>query len=404
MLVLHNRSFLPGSPQKRVMGWLGILLLFLITAAGALLYLIIYKSCPACDPGDIADAAWQRLREDMGMMFVLAATPLLMVSLFILAQGSRNRERLVLTETGMEYRSPLLGPLNVLQPDWSLQWLEVRRAWIGPMFRFASGQFTCLFLDAGGNKRRVLLYPWVDPRDYHPRSLRAEKAYIEALQKQQGPEYQALTTDSPVVRFISEHVRGVEIEPASPRSSAFALEKHPWTLAMVVLFFLLVAYTVVDGFMVIGETYVSRPAYELFAVGGLAAAILATRLLRAKAVPPRESALLGALLGAAIGCALYPGALRLNQWTDSAGLQVHTYRSQGEGRFTPPDESLPELRFEDHSEYWRQIGAGESREFELRRGGLGFYQLNMRPIHKAVVAFYRNKERAGREATTARPG
>ena len=146
MLVLHNRSFLPGSPQQRVMIWLGVLLLFLVIAAGALLYLIVYKTCPACDPGDIAESAWQRLREDMGMVFVLAATPLLTISLLILAHGSRNRERLVLTETGMEYRSSLPGPLNVLQRDWSLQWLEVRRAWIGPMFSFAGGQFTSLFL------------------------------------------------------------------------------------------------------------------------------------------------------------------------------------------------------------------------------------------------------------------
>ena len=352
MLVLHNRSFLPGSPQQRTMVWLGVLLVFFL----------------------------------------------------ILAIGSRNRERLILTETGIEFRSPLPGPLNFLHRDWSLQWLEVRRAWIGPMFKFAGGQFTSLFFETGNERRRILIYPWVDPRYYRPRTLRKEKAYVDALQKQLGPEYEALTTESAVVRYIAEHVRGVEIEPAPTGSTGFALEKNPWALGVVVLFFLLAAYTVIDGFVLIGETYVTRPAYEVFATGGLLAAIVAARLLRARGVPNLESAVLGVLLGAAIGCALHPGALRLNQWTDSSGLHVHTYRSQGQGRFTPLDESLPELQFDDYPEYWREIGVGEHQDFELRRGGLDFYQLNMAPIHDAIVEHYRRKNRPGREAGKVRPG
>ncbi len=396
MLVLHNRSFLPGSPQQRTMVWLGVLLLCLIIAAGALLYLIVYEACPTCSPGEITVSAWERLIEEKGMVFALAATPALLVFFLILAIGSRNRERLIL--------SPLPEPLNFLQRDWSMQWHEVRRAWIGPMFKFAGGQFTSLFFETGNKRRRILIYPWVDPSHYRPRTLRKEKAYIDALQKQQGPEYEALTTESAVVRYIAEHVRGVDIEPAPTGPTGFALEKNPWALGVVVLFFLLAAYTVIDGFVLIGETYVTRPAYEVFATGGLLAAIVAARLLRARGVPNLESAVLGVLLGAATGCALYPGALRLNQWTDSSGLHVYTYRSQGQGRFTPLDESLPELHFDDYPEYWREIGVGEHQDFEFRRGGLGFYQLNMAPIHDAIVEHYRRKNRPGREAGKVRPG
>jgi len=190
-------------------------------------------------------------------------------------------------------------------------------------------------------------------------------------------------------------VRGIKIEPAPTGSAGFALEKNPWSLGVLVLFFLLVAYTLVDAFVLIGEIYVTRPAYEAFAAGGLVAAIVATRLLRARGVPNLESSVLGVLLGTAIGCAVYPGALRLNQWTDSAGLRIHTYQSQGQGRFTPLDESLPELHFEDYPEYWREFGAGEDRDFELRRGGLGFYQLNMAPILDDIAAYYRHKDRPG---------
>jgi hypothetical protein len=378
-----------------MMVWLGVLLLCLMFAAGALLYLILYETCPTCDPGEIAVSAWERLLKEKGMIFALLATPVLLAYFLILAFGSRNRERLILTETGIEFRSPLPGPLNFLHRDWSLKWLEVRRAWIGPMFKFAGGQFTSLFLETSNKRRRILLYPWVDPHHYRPRTLRKEKAHINALQKQQGPEYEALTTESAVIRYIAENVRGIEIKPALTGTTGFALEKNPWALGVVVLFFLLVAYTAIDGFVLIGETYVTRPAYEVFAAVGLLAAIVAARLLRARGVPKLESAVLGVLLGAAIGCALYPGALRLNQWTDRSGLHVHTYRSQGQGRFTPLDESLPELHFDDYPEYWRGIGVGEHQDFELRRGGLGFHQLNMAPIHDAMVEHYRNKNRPG---------
>jgi len=377
------------------MVWLGVLLLCLIVAAGALLYMILYNVCPTCSPSEIAASAREKLLEEKGMVFALAATPLLLVFFLVLAFGSRHRERLILTETGVEFRSPLPGPLNFLHRDWSLQWIEVRRAWIGPIFKFAGGQFTSLFFETGNKRRRILLYPWVDPRHYRPRTLRKEKAYIDALQKQQGPEYEALTTESSVVRYIAEHVRGIKIESAPTGSAGFALEKNPWSLGVLVLFFLLVAYTLVDAFVLIGEIYVTRPAYEAFAAGGLVAAIVATRLLRARGVPNLESSVLGVLLGTAIGCAVYPGALRLNQWTDSAGLRIHTYQSQGQGRFTPLDESLPELHFEDYPEYWREFGAGEDRDFELRRGGLGFYQLNMAPILDDIAAYYRHKDRPG---------
>lgn len=237
MLVLHNRGFLPGSPQQRIMIWLGVLLLCLIIVAGALLYLILYQACPNCSPSEIADSAWERLLQDKGMVFALVATPVLLMYFLILAYGSRTRERLILTETGIEFRSPMPGPLNFLRRDWSLQWLSVRRAWIGPMYKIAGGQFTSLFLETGNKQRRILLYPWVDPRHYRPRTLRKEKAYIDALQKQQRPEYEALVTESVVVKYIAEYVRGVEIEPPPTGPTRFALEKNRWTLGVVVLFF-----------------------------------------------------------------------------------------------------------------------------------------------------------------------
>ncbi|MCK7509538.1 MAG: hypothetical protein MZV70_39540 [Desulfobacterales bacterium] len=48
----------------------------------------------------------------------------------------------------------------------------------------------------------------------------------------------------------------------------------------------------------------------------------------------------------------------------------------------------PALEFPGHHEYWAQFKPGSVHQFELRRGGLGFYQLNMRPLEKALREYY----------------
>ncbi len=55
------------------------------------------------------------------------------------------------------------------------------------------------------------------------------------------------------------------------------------------------------------------------------------------------------------------------------------------------DEKVPNLVFDIGSGYWRQFEPGDSKTFELRMGGLGFYQVNMRPIYAEQKEFYRSQ-------------
>ncbi len=43
-------------------------------------------------------------------------------------------------------------------------------------------------------------------------------------------------------------------------------------------------------------------------------------------------------------------------------------------------------------EYWAQFESGSIHHFELRKGGLGFYQLNMAPVYAAMKEFYREHQ------------
>ena len=52
------------------------------------------------------------------------------------------------------------------------------------------------------------------------------------------------------------------------------------------------------------------------------------------------------------------------------------------------EEEVPDLVFDISSEYWEQFTPGDTKSFELRFGGLGFYQINMNAIYAEQRAFY----------------
>ena len=105
-------------------------------------------------------------------------------------------------------------------------------------------------------------------------------------------------------------------------------------------------------------------------------------------VPRIETLGLSLLLGGAVGFALYPGVLCLNEATDTEGLRTCEYRLTEYVVFSPVDPDLPVLRFPGQADYWRRFRLGTMHSFELRKGGLGFYQVNMQPVHARMREYY----------------
>jgi hypothetical protein len=203
-----------------------------------------------------------------------------------------------------------------------------------------------------------------------------------------GPELERTIAESPLMRFVSARVPRLEMRPGwAGAATAYALEKNRRALALVVLFIALVSYGIVDSYAS-AETYAGSPPYFLFAAAGLLAGGLAWIWLRAGEVPASERAVIAVLLGAALGAALHPGLLRANQLTDSAGLRTYRYTLEADLRLIPLESGPPALRFPRDLEYWMQFRRGSVHEFRLRRGGLGFYQIDMAPVHEALRAYY----------------
>ncbi len=172
----------------------------------------------------------------------------------------------------------------------------------------------------------------------------------------------------------------------------FALEENPSTLLALVLFFGFVSYALIDGAFLLQETYAERPFYEFYAITGiLLTIIVGVWLLRAQ-VPRVESLTLAVLVGAGLAVALYPGLLRINAISDPSGLQEYAYVLESNQTFKAVDMGLPALHFERDREYWAQFELGSIHHFELRNGGLGFYQLNVAPVYAALKEFYRGQE------------
>jgi len=160
---------------------------------------------------------------------------------------------------------------------------------------------------------------------------------------------------------------------------------------LVILGIALLVYGLVD-IALYEESYAVEPPLVLFAVAGAVVAFAGMLWLDLAGTPRAQTLALALLLGGGTGVALYSGLLRLNEATNSEGLRSYEYRLTRDSVFAPVDPRLPELDFSNYGNYWRQFKLGTTHSFELRKGGLGFYQVNMAPVRERMVAYFRGEK------------
>jgi hypothetical protein len=383
-VILKNRALLAPELQ-RAMSW-AVALVFAALLAGSAF--MLHLSGQSVDPSAVRelieralDLLCERPLEFATLVGGLVLSPL--PALYV--ARARRDERLVITAQDLEYVSPLPRALQFLQPAWTVRWTQVHRASLAPSRMAPGPQFMQLVLELGLERRRLMPYVWVDPQTYRPPNPRDPR---EARRRMQRDAVIAELRASPLLAAVARHAPQFAVDWDAVGPGQFALEKNPWTLGAVVVFFALFGYALLDGLFLNLETYALPPGYGGSAAAGGAAALAVFGLLRRARVPSGESAALAALIGAALGAALYPGLLRINQLTDVQGLQVHAYEHRGGGYFVPRASGPPPLDLSRYGEYWTLRRPGTGYEFELRRGGLGFYQLNLAPLYAVMREHY----------------
>ncbi len=358
-----------------------------IFAVGALVFIfpdILDLSGEGCRK--LLERTWQNMKAEpleLTLFGIFGLFGLLQSGYVLLARG---RERLLVDEVGIRYVSPLPEFLQALRPSWRLQWSQIRQARIETARM--SPLFLVIVLDAGLVQRKIAPFQWVvtddepigpaDPRKWRSLDPEAIRGLLQLL---------------PVTQMLAS--AGIDLNLDALRSSVsilFALEENPSTLLALVLFFGFVSYALIDGAFLIQETYVERPFYEFYVVTGIVVSIIVGVWLLRVQVPRAESLTLAALIGAGFAVALYPGLLRINAVSDPSGLQKYAYVLESNHTFRAVDAGLPALHFERDGQYWAQFASGSIHHFELRKGGLGFYQLNMAPVYAAMKEFYREHQ------------
>lgn len=388
-LVLRNRVFMLDRANKlMVVG--SMVLVFLVTPLSILFILdlplnaeTLYKVIGGMQK-HITDAFHEEPVESSFDALMYASFPVFLIYMYL---ASKN-ERLILTSIGIRYVSALPEPFDVFYPGWFVRWDQITRARLdqAPFGRVPS--LSPLTLTTRINKRHLRPHFWVNPETWKPVVKRRFGIRVEPGL----PEQLENTIKSDLVKYVRSHITDMEmninIEAVVAGKKSFNLEDNPWSGGMSVALLLLLGYALVDTFIFKTEVFAGRPPLEVYAAGGVLVAGVAAFLLYRARLPLYIYILLPVMLGLAFAAVVHPAILRINQLTDTSGLASYTYVRQVDRRYFATDDGPPPISIDYPADYWSQFMPGSTHEFELRKGGLGFWQLSETPLRESYYDYY----------------
>lgn len=386
-LELSNRAFIQDRASRRLL--LGSMLLMFVILPLIILAIVIRPQdtdflarAGAALGQHIAAAFRDEPLESSFTALVFLGVP---VMLLYMELASRH-ERLVLTQAGIRYVSPLPEPLQFLYPGWFIRWGEVVHARLErPRFGIDPALST-LTLATHAGERRLRPYVWVDAATWKPV---IKRRFGLPVAPAVGERLDSII-NSALVNYVRAHVSGMEdnIEAGAAGAGAFRLENNPWSGGMTIALLVLLGYALVDTFIVKTEVFAGPPPVAIYALTGLLVFALAAFQLFRVSLPRYVCILLPALLGLAVVAASHPLLLRINQLTDASGLASYTYVRGLDGQYLPLEPGTPLLSMDYPPEYWAQFQEGSTHEFELRRGGLGFWQLSEVSLRESYLDYF----------------
>jgi hypothetical protein len=334
--------------------------------------------------------AWEKINNDPTKIWPILSLLFPFLHMVYMYQA-HHRERFILTSSGIHYQSPMPGFLQWLKPDWSINWSMISGAYFKPAKLGRGPTSVFLVIETSVFSKKMTPCIWFDPNNSeHPPSL------LQLQWQSFSPQQTKHTLPHcPVTKYFTR--MGIEVKTdkidnlLSEQPLAFALESNRHSLTAMILFLTLFIYALLD-LTLNPEAYVDKPFYQIYFWGGVFASLLVMGWLIWAKVPKSESIGIALFFGIAFGAALYPGLLRINQLTDTQGLQTYQYVLQSDYSLKSlDDEKLPRLYFLSDFDYWSHFEPESLHDIELRKGGLGFYQINMAPIYDDMREYFDEK-------------
>lgn len=316
---------------------------------------------------------------DFRLMLILwffVFLPVILIPLLFVAR----RMCIIVNDAGIRFNSGLARGLRFLAPDWSVGWNEL----VGVSWQLSPSQYISsrLTLQTGRGEHRVSPWHWVGA------DARTGRCFPKL--KYTKEEAGLALRRTVLVEWVRRKYSGYRDDSYyQARSPAFDLgfdgaDVTPLTALIAVIFIALVCSFITDIYFAASEFYAGDAPWLLISLSMLLGSFLVLRILRHFEPERKNSALYALLFGLGVGLAAYPFLVRINAWTDNDGLHEFDYRLGTDYVWHAVLPGTPDLEmYLSGSLWWRQFVPGDSYTFALRKGGLGFWQIDMAPVYEA---------------------
>ena len=335
---------------------------------------------------------WKKIKDEPTTVIWSILSLLLPFLHLVYINQIHYRERLFLTSSEIQYQSPMPFFLQWLKPDWSIKWSMIKTAYFKPAKLGRGPLAVFMVIETSSLSKKIIPCIWIDPNN-----LEQSPSLLQSQWQSFNPQQTKLILPScPVIKYFT--LMGIDVKTEqidnnlSDKSFEFALESNPHSLIAVILLLTFLIYASVDS-IINSETYIDKSFYQIYLWSGVVTSIIVMGWQMIAKVPKSESFAVGLFFGGALGVALYPGLLRINQLTDTQGLQTYQYVLQSDYSLKSLDnDELPRLFFKTDLDYWSHFEPDSIHEIELRKGGLEFYQINMAPIYADMRQYFRSSK------------
>ncbi len=326
------------------------------------------------------------LKSDIIPIFLISVLGILFYRIWL------RKTYIEISDLGIKYVSGLPDFIGKYKPDWEKSWAEIQAVSITDHVKFVNPEFRYFLIRTYNEDYKIFPTRWNDSnkKDNPFSTILTKKLFRKKYVDQK------IKQSSLYEVFEKRGLLHPNLDLIKPESEWTDINSSPIAIAMTSIFIASLFYFITETYFTLSEFYADKPPFNWFILIGILTVPIAYFWLKKSKLKPKEIGIMAVLVGFGIAMVSYPIILRLNQWTDEEGLQTYSYILKEDKRWKSEDSihKLPDLIFDlKGSDYWKQFDLNAEKKFELRKGGLGFYQINMEPIYADQREFYEGKKK-----------